>query len=102
MSSTAPLHAAPRLKPIGSNITELTIGDVTILYSYQTPVAAHVAGVGFYRTARRYSVTTSRHINKWLKANGSGTASEVVQPAIDGLAAGLPVEKCIGVQAVAR
>ena len=54
------------VKNIGSNQTEVTKsnGD-TILVSYSTPVAANVGGQ-FYRTAKKWSTTTSRHINKWL------------------------------------
>lgn len=54
-----------KIRPIGSNQTELSTGDKTVLFSYQTPVAANVGGK-FYRTAQRWSVTTSKHINRWL------------------------------------
>ena len=54
------------LKPIASNQTEVEIGDITILFSYSTPVAYHKVGQGYFRTDRFYSVTTSKHINKWL------------------------------------
>lgn len=40
--------------------------NATVLVSYTTPVAAFVQGRGFLRCAERYSVTTSRQINKWL------------------------------------
>lgn len=54
-----------KLIPLGSNKTELEINGATILFSYQTPVAANYQGA-FYRTAEHYSVTTSKHINQWL------------------------------------
>ena len=62
------------LKPIASNMTEVTTNDCTILFSYSTPVACLINGktgdqsakCGFYRTEKRWSVTTSKHINKWL------------------------------------
>lgn len=54
-----------KLKPIGSNMTELeTAGGDYVLFSYSTPVAARTAG-GAFRTEEHYSVTTSRHISKW-------------------------------------
>ena len=58
-------------KPIGSNMTEVETGPYTILFSYQEPVAYHYGGIaedkrGFYRTNKFWSVTTSKHINKWL------------------------------------
>lgn len=36
-----------------------------VLVSYSTPVAACIDG-NFYKTNKFYSVTTSRHINKFL------------------------------------
>lgn len=58
------------LSPIASNMTEVEIGDKTILFSYKTPVAYHQAGVGYFKTNKYWSKTTSRHINKWLNMNG--------------------------------
>lgn len=68
-----------KLHHIGSNVTTIEVGDATILFSYDTPVAAHIVGRGFVRTSEHYSVTTSRHINKWLHKEGSGEA-EIVSP----------------------
>ena len=54
-----------QLKPIGPNMTELHVGDVVILFSYETPVAARIGG-RYYVTSKKYSATTSRHISKWV------------------------------------
>lgn len=55
------------LKPIAANQTELhPHNGMTVFFSYKTPVAAWVAGKGYLRTEKFWSVTTSRHINKWL------------------------------------
>lgn len=55
-----------RLKVLGQNKTEVEInGNVEVLFSYNTPVAANVNGV-FYRTDKSWSRTTSKHINAWL------------------------------------
>jgi len=59
-----------KLKPIASNMTEVEVGNKVILFSYQTPVAYHDLGVGYAKTNKHWSATTSRHINKWLKLNG--------------------------------
>ncbi len=64
-----------KLRPIGSNMNEVEIGGATVLFSYQTAVAARVGGK-FYRTSRHYSNTTSKHINKWL----AGVHAETVPP----------------------
>ena len=54
-----------KIKPIQSNMTELTLADGTqVLFSYQTPVACWIDGQ-FYKTSYKWSKTTSRHINKW-------------------------------------
>jgi hypothetical protein len=72
------------LNPIAPNHTELTINDGTcILFSYKTPVAACLAEGGFIRTAKKWSPTTSRHINKWLDG---ANAKEVEQAVLDALA----------------
>lgn len=54
-----------KLRNIGSHTNELHTGKAIVLFSYETPVAAVVNGTN-YRTDKRYSVTTSRHINQWL------------------------------------
>lgn len=74
-----------KLNSIGSNMTEVTLADGTaVLFSYKTPVAACMGdGSGFYRTECRWSVTTSRHINKWL---GDAKAQEKPQAFFDALA----------------
>lgn len=54
------------LKTLGQNKTEVNINDsTTVLFSYNTPVAAHVNGA-FCRTDKSWSRTTSKHINQWL------------------------------------
>ena len=56
-----------QLTPIASNMTEVETSEARILFSYRTPVAAYVFGDGFVRTEKWWSVTTSRHINKWIE-----------------------------------
>ena len=56
------------LKPIGPNQTLLDFPAGQILFSYATPVAGFKAGLGYFRTATKYSTTTSRHVNQYLGA----------------------------------
>jgi len=57
-----------KLRQIAANQTELTLPNgAVVLFSYETPVAAQLASGGFVRTEQKWSVTTSRHINKWLQ-----------------------------------
>lgn len=57
-----------KIKNIGSNMTELHTDDAVILFSYETPVALlRKSDHEYLRTDLFWSVTTSRHINKWLK-----------------------------------
>jgi hypothetical protein len=59
-----------KLKNIGSNMTEVETSDGTlVLFSYSTPVACFVPAVGYMKTDKKWSATTSRHINKWTGAN---------------------------------
>ena len=56
-----------QLTPIAANQTSVSFNDGTeVFFSYKTPVAAYLPDKGYVRTSRFYSVTTSRHINKWL------------------------------------
>jgi hypothetical protein len=56
-----------KLKQIGSNQTELDLGFCQVFFSYETPVAARLTDGSLIRTQERYSVTTTKHINKWLQ-----------------------------------
>jgi hypothetical protein len=62
----APLKGA---RAIGANMTEVEHGDLTILYSYKTPVA-FLSPHGGYRTEKKWSVTTSKHIGKFFARHG--------------------------------
>lgn len=54
-----------QLKPIKANMAELHLanGDF-VLFSYETPVAARTTA-GAFKTDKRWTNTTSRHINAW-------------------------------------
>ena len=55
-----------KLTPIQSNMTELTLDNgIRVLFSYQTPVDCELKN-GYYKTAKKWSNTTTRHVNKWL------------------------------------
>lgn len=81
-----------KVRPIGSNQTEVQHGNVKILYSYETPVAVAVVrsippgGTEWYVTDKKWSVVTKRHINKWLTAQGAGQAEKVSQDVIENIA----------------
>ncbi len=56
-----------KLTPIAPNMTEIETAKATVLFSYSTPVACCMQnGSDFFRTDHKWSVTTTRHINKWL------------------------------------
>ena len=75
-----------QLTPIASNMTEVETSKARVLFSYRTPVAAYVFGDGFVRTEKWWSVTTSRHINKWIGKDV--TTEEVSQTYLDNLVQG--------------
>ena len=65
-----------RLKQIGSNRTELTYRndngeDISVLFSYETPVAGYDEH-GAFRTDEKFSSTTSKHINQYLNGKDVG------------------------------
>jgi len=77
-----------RLKQVTTTSTEVELADGTcVLFSYQTPVAALVPGKGWMRTATKWSVTTSKHINRWLADNCGGEVATVPQWDLDQLVA---------------
>ena len=65
-----------KLKQIGSNMTELDLGFAQVFFSYETPVAARLTDGSLVRTEERYSVTTTKHINKWLDGCDALTVSQ--------------------------
>ena len=73
------------LKQLGSNQTELEIKGARVLFSYSTPVACESVGKR-YRTNKKWSNTTTRHINAWL---GGVDAEAVSQDFFDNLVKGV-------------
>ncbi len=69
-----------RAQSIGSNQLEIQHGENRFLVSYNTPVAAYLSGLGFYRTTTKFSRTTSKHINKWI---GAANANTIDQKALE-------------------
>ena len=77
-----------KLTPIAANQTSVTFNDGTeVFFSYKTPVAAYLPDRGYVKTDTFYSVTTSRHINKYLPTKDVPTVSEefIAQLPVDNL-----------------
>lgn len=81
-----------RLNPLGSNQNEVVLDEIKVLFSYQTPVAYIKEETWgnqkkVFKTEKKWSVTTSKHINQWLKDNGYNPAEvpTVSQNVLDGL-----------------
>jgi len=56
-----------------ANFTILPFSGYVILKSYETPVAVWVdRDKAFYETDQKYSVTTTKHINKFFNDHFSG------------------------------
>ena len=74
-----------KLTPIAANQTSVTFNDGTeVFFSYKTPVAAYLPDKGYVKTEKFYSVTTSRHINKYLPTKDVPTVSEEFLVALSG------------------
>ena len=83
--STETTQTHMKLTPIAANQNEVEFSNGTqVFFSYKTPVAAYCPSQGYIRTAKFWSVTTSRHINKWLK--GITEVTEVPQEMLTELA----------------
>lgn len=80
-----------KIKTIGSNQTQVhthanEYGEITILYSYTTPVAVKVLSTQqVYKTSAWYSKTTTRHVNKWLEFTPQSHINEMSQANIDAM-----------------
>ena len=72
--------ASMQLTPIASNMTEVETSKARVLFSYRTPVAAYVFGRGYVKTEKWYSVTTTRHINKWINMDMPTSGYVAVTP----------------------
>ena len=56
-----------KLHSFATNRTLLTFDDGSeVFFSYQTPVAGYSKKLGYIKTNRWYSSTTTRHINRYL------------------------------------
>lgn len=76
-----------QLNPIRKNLNVLSLPMGDLLFSYKTPVAFYEMNTGnFYRTQTKYSTTTSKHINQWLRdRNALEKATEKPQQFFDEL-----------------
>lgn len=77
-----------KVKSLKANQTEITFNDGIIVFvSYETPVAAFIQGKGIIRTSKKWSQTTTKHINQWIKDEFSPciTVSETEQSELDAL-----------------
>lgn len=72
-----------KISPVGSNMTVLHGKKYDVLFSYETPVAAKDIKTGeVFKTSKKWSATTSKHISKWLAGE---KASEKPQEFFDDL-----------------
>ena len=72
-----------KLTPIAANRNAISYDNGTeIFFSYSTPVAGYDPELGYIKTDKWYSSTTTRHINKYLD---NVEAQEVSQDLINNL-----------------
>ena len=77
-----------KLQQIAANRTVVTFPNYTeVFFSYNTPVAGYSPDLGYVRTNKWYSSTTTRHINKYLNFSNLSEVNitEVDQEVIDNL-----------------
>jgi hypothetical protein len=73
-----------RVKPFGSvkNMNILEFGKLNIVYSYGVPVAVETEN-HIFRTKKKFSKTTSKHINSFLKSANNKPVFDVSQEEIE-------------------
>lgn len=63
-----------KLEKVSTNVTKVFLPGWTVLFSYNTPVAAfELETCNYYRTSEFHSVTTSKHINQFVKGREDRT-----------------------------
>ena len=72
-----------------SQVEVVMANGTSVFFSYMIPVAAFVPGRGYVRTSKKWSRTTTRHINAWLAGKRAEEVEEVDQDVIDNLIYGL-------------
>jgi len=56
-----------KLHPIKQNVTKIEYPNGYVLFSYKTPVIVTIKSTGeVFATNKKWSRTTSKHINQWL------------------------------------
>lgn len=65
--SSLPRIAHPTDRP---NFTEVTIGDVTLWFSYKTVIAFHSPATGFVVSENLWSNTTGKHLGEACERMG--------------------------------
>lgn len=79
-----------RIKQFASNMTVLEMGDKELLFSYETPVAGRrtleSGNLQAFKTDTYFSVTTSKHIGKYLNSLGLSTMVTLPQSEIEAMA----------------
>lgn len=55
-----------KIKCYKKNLNLITNNYVGLLFSYETPVAGYNQHIGFFKTKKFWSATTSKHINQFL------------------------------------
>ena len=81
-----------KLKQLGANQTEVQLSDhyeTQIFFSYEQAVCVRTAN-GCFVTDKKYSQTTSGHINNWV-ANQSSIIQMVPQSEIDNFVNGASI-----------
>ena len=72
------------IKPNQTEV-ELNNGDI-VFVSYSTPVAAFISGRGIVKTSKKWSATTTKHINQFIqRTNPASTVSEEPQEFFDNI-----------------
>ena len=56
-----------RIRKTSAQTITLDSGAV-VLVSYSTPVACFIPGEGYFRTDKKWSTTTSKQVNQWLRS----------------------------------
>jgi len=54
------------LTQLAPNMTEVRYGENYVLFSYQTPVAYSDKAGQVFKTNKKWSATTSKHLTKWI------------------------------------
>jgi predicted RNA-binding Zn-ribbon protein involved in translation (DUF1610 family) len=92
-----------QLATLGANKTALIFDNLTVYFSYATPVAVYKPREGtIFVTAKKWSPTTSKHINQFIADSEAENTERVPQADLDKMVDTMSIREAVDAHAAAQ